>query len=346
MVTSVDLHLRQFDGEDALPVREVVQGCEDLEHLGINGTWFRDETQQEIKAHPGFWKIQSLSVPRTHLGLLYRCPDLLALALTSNLTNEVETDIRPIAQCLKLERLKFVGRVGFAVDGFAAVLPQMRCLTLLVIDHIQQDRFGQLEGLRDIKNAPGLKGFELGRITTPVQAQELLTAVNQAMVISILRARPDLTNFKLKGYTVDAFRFFSLEEDGQSMPSCPCPRVRELWLEIHGAMEVVSAEVMQRDWELTYKQVSRIKSLQSLTLKSIRLDVSNTGGLHFLTNATKLKELRLSNPSGHVWSLSEITNLMEVVPRLQILDLMPLTRQDRGKVNKYFRDRGKGFLCF
>ncbi|KAF9141351.1 hypothetical protein BGX30_004987 [Mortierella sp. GBA39] len=334
MVTSVDLHLRQFDGEDALPVREVVKGCEDLEHLGINGTWFRDETQQEIKAHPGFWKLQSLSVPRTHLGLLNRCPDLLALALTSNLTNEVEADIRPIAQCLKLERLKFVGRVGFAVDGFGAVLPQMRCLTSLVIDHIQ-----------DITNAPGLKGFELGRVATPVQAQELLTEVNQAMVMSILRARPDLTNFKLKGYTVDVFQFFTSEEDGQSMPSCPCPRVRELWLEIHGAMEV-SADIMQRNLELTYKQVSCIKSLQSLTLKSTKLDVSSTSGLHFLTNATKLKELRLSDPSGHVWSLSEMTNLMEVVPGLQILDLMPLTRQNRGKVNKYLRDRGKGFLCF
>ncbi|KAF9535997.1 hypothetical protein EC957_000967, partial [Mortierella hygrophila] len=209
-----------------------------------------------------------------------------------------------------------------------------------------QDRFGQLEGLRDIKNAPGLKGFELGRVATPVQAQEMLTAVNQAMVISILRARPDLTNFKLKGYTVDAFRFFTLEEDGESMPSCPCPWARELWLEIHGAMEVVNADIMQRDFELTYKEVSRIKSLQSLTLKSVNLDVSNIGGLHFLTNATKLKELRLSNPSGRVWSLSEMTNLMEVVPGLQILDLMPLTRRDRGKVNKYLRDRGKGFLCF
>ncbi|KAG0293287.1 hypothetical protein BGZ96_003053 [Linnemannia gamsii] len=335
---SLHLHFSSFHGEDALPINQVIHGCHDLEVLSVNGTRFREETQEELDAHPQPWSLTSLSVPRTHLSLLQRCPELRALELTSHPNIDVEINLQPIARCPRLERLKFVGSDGFIVSDFEAVVPTMRCLTSLCIEHIHQQQFGNLEPLTEIANVPELRELELGRVM--IHGEELLTMTNQLMIFGILRGRPNLRKFALKGFTIDAASFFTMMEDGHSVPSCLCPQLRELWLEIHVVES--SQNVMEQTWELVYRHVARIGDLNSLTLRSAHLNISPRAGFNLLANTGKLKELKLSNPNSRSWTAAEMQLLMNVAPHLKSLDLSPAI--NHSNVNGWLRLNGKAYL--
>ncbi|KAF9136285.1 hypothetical protein BG015_003173 [Linnemannia schmuckeri] len=343
------LHLhRPFQGQDALSIRTAIGSVSRLDELSVDGPWFRDESNEELNSDPSVWQLRRLQLPRWSPNILQRCPELRVLVLASNPDMVQETNIAPFQGCSKLEELRFASRTGFEVRAFGPVLLSSKTLTTLTIDHLPQDQFSRLGLFANAAYAPSLKRLELGSLPLPNNIthgsdQNALSFRDQAMLVNILRTHSELQSFILRGVTIDGHSFFTLFEGGQSVASCPCPQLKELWLELRAAplMEMVPA-ALDTFFTRIFSQIGRMTGLRTLTLKSTNLRVSSDAGFLLLREATELKKLALSDPNRRVWTSVEMQLLMMVAPHLKSLDLSPVSNQ--GNINGWLRLNGKAHL--
>ncbi|KAF9115197.1 hypothetical protein BGW39_003118 [Mortierella sp. 14UC] len=354
-VTSLHLEMDNFVQEplvqgEPIPIKNVIQGVEYLKELHVGGPWFRDENEDELRADATIWNLERLTIPRMYLRLLRRCQRLQVLTLASPLGMGVGTPIAHITACANLEELTFAGLTAFNVDDSEMVVPAMQVLTTLIINHLSQDNHARLHVLVDAANLPSLSKVELARIPGAAGgslASQILTQSNQAMLVRLLRARQGLRSFTLRGMCIRAHEFFTVNEEGQTTPTCPCPQLEELWQELHTTAYMESTpEVMNRHWTTTYSQIGSMPRLHTLTLKSLGLKVSAEAGFESLNHIETLKRLTLSIPHGHTWTVLELQTIMAGVPKLTSFKLTPIAPLNRKHVNAWLKMHGKRKLRF
>ncbi|KAF9087013.1 hypothetical protein BGX23_008413 [Mortierella sp. AD031] len=325
----LELNLQHFQQSGLVPIRQLFGRFKQLTELKLEGVWYRPETEDELamseQTKP--WRLTSLSTPHTQLGFLRRCPDLRRLTLTAIHMTTTTSPIAAILSCTRLEELHFVGVMAFGVSDLGHVLGNMAVLTLLEIELWHQDLFGRLQVLLDNVNAPAFTKLQLvflgatNRIFVTEQLE--LQPVHQELLLSIMRSRPDLQSFVLRGIAVAPFTFFEEEEEeeaeGQDWPAT----LKELVLEI-----IVTAE------------------LERLSLRSPHLEKNVNAGFPLLGGQSKILDLTLSNATRPIWTTEELHSLLRVAPNLRTLDLQPISEINRTEINTWLGTQGKHYLRF
>ncbi|KAF9084844.1 hypothetical protein BGX23_010178 [Mortierella sp. AD031] len=128
--------------------------------------------------------LTNLKIPRNHLGLLRRCPELRWLQLTARPTQFAQSSIRSITACLRLQELHFVGRMAFRIWHFQEVIRRLENLACLKMDFCREAQFSQLEVLEDRTVAARLKTLhvnfqsDIALETVGMAPQEVLLAAS------------------------------------------------------------------------------------------------------------------------------------------------------------------------
>ncbi|KAF9096066.1 hypothetical protein BGX29_008751 [Mortierella sp. GBA35] len=249
-----------------------------------------EEEQVQVQDQEHVWELTNLKIPRNHLGLLRRCPELRRLQLTARPTQFAQSSIRSITACLRLQELHFVGRMAFRIWHFQEVIRRLENLACLKMDFCREAQFSQLEVLEDRTVAARLKTLHVN-----FQSDIALETVGMA-------PQEVLQSFSLRGIAVQPLRFFVAMGRPQTETDNLRTGLQDISIEIAVTAEESKARSPRQQWRLTYFQLSRMVNLHSIVIESRDLDRSKEASFANLRYLTKLDSLALINPMRSFWS--------------------------------------------
>ncbi|KAG9067734.1 hypothetical protein KI688_011321 [Linnemannia hyalina] len=345
--------LQEVEEGEPVPLNDLFSRFDQLEGLGLAGWWYAPyhhqaaivevagQAQQEEAVQPQ-WAIKNLRIPRSELGILRHCPHLRKLVLTAKPTDIQETALEPILGCRQLEELVFEGPLSFRISDMVNMHDRLDFLTAVSITLESVSEFDRLWALQFRTFAPHLRSFKL-EVQREFDGQEnALTWQNTLRLNAILFWHREVRTLILKGFAVQPRDFFrEVEEGGVTSYSNPAPQVEELWIEIHiDPFFITTNQDRHRIWQATYDQLSQMRYLRSLTVKSPDLDHTFMAGFGRLSQLTHLRHLGIS-AGGQAWTFDGLYRVVEVLPWLTSLDLQDLQDIDKADTHRWLAELGR-----
>ncbi|KAF9092814.1 hypothetical protein BGX29_010274 [Mortierella sp. GBA35] len=223
-------------------------------------------------------------------------------------------------------------------------LPRMERLRTISMVVTNQNQLQFLEIVKGSDHLPAIKVLVLEVFAADVQ----LWLEHQRSVKEILKTCASLTKFEIKGIFIDPLMVFA-QAGGDDGDSWRCAQLRELWLEV--SMPILSNSTHNGRpnaivWKSIYRQLGVLTCLESLTLRSPRIDRTANAGLSQLQGIPRLQKHVLMNMNGTPWTRQQIHDLLLMAPHLSSLRLNPLSMDDKDQVKSFLRQEGRADLVF